>query len=358
MRIFLALALLSLALGGMAAAQETETIRDAGEAAARTATESVEAVARWSGWQLFAAPFEPKPMTFFSIGSGDITGGYFETANALCEVINRPGNNDLRCSVDPTAGSVYNLEMLRRGQLQFALVQSDVQAMAVEGSGRYAAAGPWAELRSVMGLYQETVTLIAARNSGITSLSDLKDKVVDIGHPSSGRRATIDRMKYRLGLVGVDPERVRALQAGAAIDAICEGEIDATILVVGHPNPGVARAIAECGATVVPLGPKEMRGLTEGASEFRPAVVLKADYPDLPVDVPTVAVTATLVTRDSVDPGLVMSLVADFVHFRARIAKAAPALDAIRPENLPVLGLTAQLHPAAVEEFRQLGLYK
>jgi uncharacterized protein len=45
----------------------------------------------------------------------------------------------MRCSPDPTPGSVYNVVALAEGQIDFALVQSDAHHFAVTGTGPFAA---------------------------------------------------------------------------------------------------------------------------------------------------------------------------------------------------------------------------
>ena len=73
-------------------------------------------------------------LRLFTLGSGEVGGGYFAAANAICELLNRERRGVLRCSPEATPGSIYNLAALRDRQLDFALVQSDWQRYAYEGS--------------------------------------------------------------------------------------------------------------------------------------------------------------------------------------------------------------------------------
>ena len=86
----------------------------------------------------------------------------------------------------PSAGSVGNIAGLRDGTLDLALVQSDTQAEALAGTGAFAAAGPFAELRAVMALYPEPLTIVARADAGIAGVEDLAGKRVALGAGARG----------------------------------------------------------------------------------------------------------------------------------------------------------------------------
>ena len=130
-------------------------------------------------------------LTFFDVASGDVDGGYFEATRAICAIVNAKNPDVLRCSPESTPGSLYNINALRAGDVDFALAQSDWQRRAYEGTDMFASAGPLEDLRGVMGLYSEEVTVLVSRDSGIGTLLDLRGKIVDIGQPASGRRGTV-----------------------------------------------------------------------------------------------------------------------------------------------------------------------
>ena len=98
------------------------------------------------------SPLRAGELQLFTLGSGGVSGSYYAAARALCDEVNRSERGRLRCSPDPTAGSIYNLRALRQGQVDFAFVQSDWQRQAYEGKGGYANVGPMQDLRSVLGL--------------------------------------------------------------------------------------------------------------------------------------------------------------------------------------------------------------
>ena len=70
---------------------------------------------------------------FVTIGTGGVTGVYYPTGGAICRLVNKERKeHGIRCSVESTGGSVYNTRTIRAGELNFGVVQSDVQAAAVQ----------------------------------------------------------------------------------------------------------------------------------------------------------------------------------------------------------------------------------
>lgn len=301
-------------------------------------------------WAL-AAPLAAQSFQLVTVGAGEVTGNYFAAARAICEAVNRDRPDRLRCSPDPTTGSIYNLDALRDGQIDMALVQSDWQRLALEGEGRYAGGHRMDDLRSLMGLYPEAITIVARGDSGVVGMRDLLGKRVDIGHSSTGRRATIERVFNGLGIREADFAELAELPVGSAINELCAGRIDATILITGHPNAGVGRALAECGAVLVSVAGPAIDSLLDQNGDYSRAVVPAGAYPGLERDVPTFAVTATLVTLASTDEAMVEAMVGQVLGRLTTIGRSAPVLAHLDPALMRTSGLTAPLHPGAAAAF-------
>ena len=285
------------------------------------------------------------PLHLFSVGSGDLSGVYYAVARAACRTFNARGRPDLRCSPEPTSGSVYNLVMLRERELDFALTQSDWQRAAHEGVGLFAGDGPAPWLRSVASLYSEPITVLARGEAGLAETIDLAGRRVDIGHPASGRNATVQamlaRMDLDLGFFGEvtthDPRR--------AIEELCAGRLDAAVFVLGHPNALVAEAIERCGATLLPFrGPRIMRLLEEHPDYS--TVTIPSVYEGQASPVPTVAVHATLVTRSDVSEETVAGLVRALEAVRDDPSGAIPQLVDAALSEPGAEGLVAPRHRA------------
>src|SRR5690606_8333081 len=79
---------------------------------------------------------------FISIGTGGVTGVYYPAGGAICRLMNQKRkDHGIRCSVESTGGSVFNVNAIRSGELEFGVVQSDVQFNAYNGKANFADQG-------------------------------------------------------------------------------------------------------------------------------------------------------------------------------------------------------------------------
>lgn len=59
---------------------------------------------------------------FVSIGTGGVTGVYYPTGGAICSLVNKDRKvHGIRCSAESTGGSVYNINTVRAGELEFGV---------------------------------------------------------------------------------------------------------------------------------------------------------------------------------------------------------------------------------------------
>jgi uncharacterized protein len=199
------------------------------------------------------------------------------------------------------------------------------------------------------------ITVLARRDAGIEAFGDLIGKRVDIGQPGSGRNASLARILEMLDLGPADFGEVSELPAESALIELCAGRIDATILIVGHPNATVGQALRDCDVTLVPFADPKVEAALAATPEFRRFVIRSDIYPQVALDVPTYAVIATVVTRADVDPAIVQKLVEVMLSDRREIVAAAPVLRGVTPASMRQDGLTAPLHPGAEAAFANGG---
>jgi TRAP-type uncharacterized transport system substrate-binding protein len=131
----------------------------------------------------------PSAMKFVTIGTGGITGVYYPTGGAIARIVNKKRNvYGIRATVESTGGSVFNVNAIMAGDLEFGVVQSDRQYQAMRGLAEWKDKGPQKDLRAVFTIHPESITLVAADDAGIKSINDLRGKTVNIGNPGSGQR--------------------------------------------------------------------------------------------------------------------------------------------------------------------------
>lgn len=297
--------------------------------------------------------------TFITIGTGGVTGVYYPTGGAICRLVNkdRPVHG-IRCSVESTGGSIYNINSIRAGELDLGIAQSDWQYHAYNGTSIFAEKGPFKALRSVFALHPEPFTVVARADSGIKTFADLKGKRVNIGNPGSGQRGTMEVLMKAMGWSQSDFSLVAELKASEQSKALCDNKIDAMVYTVGHPSGAIKEATTACQSVIVDVSGPVIDKLIAENNFYRVATIPGGMYQGNPKDVHTFGVGATLISSASVDKNIVYQVVksvfSDFETFK----KLHPAFTLLKKEEMIKDGLTAPLHDGAKQYYIEAGLMK
>lgn len=304
-----------------------------------------------------ALPAGAAERRFIAIGTGAVTGVYFPAGGAICQMVHRSrAEHDVRCGTESTAGSLYNINAIRNGDLDFGIAQSDWQFHAWNGSSRFEEAGPMTELRSVFSLHAEPFTLVAREGSGIHSLADLKGKKVNVGNPGSGQRGTMEVVMEALGWSMDDFALASELKAAEQGQALCDGRVDAIIYTVGHPNGAIKEATTACQSRLIPVDGPEIAALIEANPYYAPAIIPGGTYPGNPADVATFGVKATLVTSARVSDDLVALVARAVMENLEDFRRIHPAFAGLDPAAMVKDGLSAPLHDGARRYYEEAGL--
>ncbi|GAB6190843.1 TAXI family TRAP transporter solute-binding subunit [Desulfocastanea catecholica] len=295
--------------------------------------------------------------TFVTIGTGGVTGVYYPTGGAICRLVNKSKkDHGIRCSVESTGGSVYNLNAIAGGELDMGVAQSDWQYHAYNGTSQFKEVGPNKDLRAVFAVHPEPFTVVARTDSGIKNFTDLKGKRVNIGNPGSGQRGTIEVVLEKYGWTISDLKLASELKAAEQSAALCDNKVDAIVYVVGHPNGSIQEATTACDAVVVNVAGKEIDELIADNPYYRTAIIPGGMYRGTDEDTKTFGVGATFVSSAKVPADTIYHVVkAVFENFED-FRKLHPAFANLKKEEMVKDGLSAPLHDGAIRYFKEAGL--
>ncbi len=303
-----------------------------------------------------AADAQSSEEQFIAIGTGGLTGVYYPAGGAICRLMNRDrAEHGIRCAVESTGGSIYNINTIQAGELDFGVAQSDWQYHAYNGSSKFAE-NPVPELRSVFSLHPEPFTVVAAADSGIESFEDLKGKRVNIGNPGSGQRATMEVLMDEYGWTEDDFALATEYKAAESPQQLCDGNIDAYLYVVGHPSANIEEAASTCGAQLVDVEGPVIDELIEENPFYRTATIPAGTYPGIDEDTTTFGVGATLVTSEEVPEDVVYELAMAVMMNLEDFRNLHPAFANLQATEMIYDANSAPLHRGAVKAYGQLGL--
>ncbi|HFT7660769.1 TPA: TAXI family TRAP transporter solute-binding subunit [Aeromonas veronii] len=277
-------------------------------------------------------PFGSQALT---IGTGPLNGVYYPTGGAICRVLNAGhALHGDSCTVQSTRGSMANLKALDKGDVQLALVQSDVLHHALHGTGPFSGQGTNNELRSLFRLYQESLTLLAAPNSGITTLADIEGKRVYPGNKGAGEQITSQAL---MAAMGWQPGQFAAYQLKSdsePLEGLCDGSLDAAFVVAGHPSLAVGDLISRCKVRLIPIEGEQIDTLLKQHPYYQRSRIAANLYPGQTTAINNIGMSAELVALASL-PDPIVRTVRDTLLARVKqFSRLHPALSKVTPEQL------------------------
>ncbi len=295
---------------------------------------------------------------FISIGTGGVTGVYYPTGGAICRLVNKGRKeHGIRCAVESTGGSVYNINTIKAGELEFGVAQSDWQHHAYHGTSKFSD-NPFPDVRAVFSVHPEPFTLIVRADSGITDFPGLKGKRVNVGNPGSGQRATMEVAMGAFGL-GMDDFALATEYKGSEMaKQLCDGNIDAMIYTIGHPAAAIKEATTTCDAKLISVNGPAVDKLIEDNPFYRKATVPGGMYKGTDEDVTSFGVGATFVTSAAISDDVVYIVAKSVMENLDDFRNLHPAFKNLDAMQMVHDGQSAPLHPGAMRAYKELGLLK
>ena len=308
-----------------------------------------------------AAPTASAQQKFLTIGTGGVTGVYYAAGGAICRLVNKDrAKHGIRCSVESTGGSVFNVNTIKAGELDLGFAQSDVQYNAAKGVAAFKDGGAHGDLRAVFSVHPEPFTVLARKEANVKSFADFKGKRFNVGNPGSGTRASMEEMLAAMGWKLGDFSLASELKADEHGPALCDGKIDGFFYGVGHPQREPSRTRPPRAARNSSASPARRSTSSSPRSRITPrsrspaACTRTTRTPR-----PTYGVLATVVAsaktrRPTTCTSVVKAVFDNFDEFK----KLHPALAHLKAEDMVKDGLSAPLHDGAARYYKEKGWIK
>jgi len=293
---------------------------------------------------------------FITIGTGGVTGVYYAVGGAVCRLVNKDRKtHGLRCSVESTGGSVFNINTIKSAELDLGMAQSDAQYLATKGQGAFKDAGAWGDLRAVFSVHPEPFTVLSRKEANITKFEDFKGKRFNIGNPGSGTRSSMEELLGAMGWKTSDFSLASELKADEHGPALCDNKIDGFFYAVGHPSANIQDPTTTCGAKLVPLTGAAVEKLLGEKPYYARATIPGGMYAGNSAPTTTYGVLATMVSSAKVPDDVIYNVVKAVFENFDEFKKLHPAFASLDAKAMVKDGLSAPLHPGAVKYYKEKG---
>jgi len=286
-----------------------------------------------------------------SIATGGTSGIYFPIGGAIAKAVSKAG--DIQATAESSNASIANVNLITKMEIELGFVQNDVTFWAYHGENMFEK--PLTNLRTVVALYPEHIHLVAAKDSGINSIADLRGKRVNVGAPGSGYEADA-RSILRVAGMTFDDLKASRLDIAGAVARFKDHQIDAAFFVTGYPAPGPMDMATSRPITLVNFDKEFMDKLIEAYPYFIPSVIPGGTYQGIDADTATPAVMALLVTHDQMPEETIYAFLKNLFDNVAEVQGSHAKAREISLENALNGVAAAPLHPGAVRFYKERGL--
>lgn len=287
---------------------------------------------------------------FITFGTGEITGSYYPRGKFICNLINS-SSTKIRCSVESTDGSIYNINAIRNKEFNFAFSQSDTIYEAISGKNKAESK----KIRSVIAVYPELLTFIVNKKSKIKTIEDIREKRINIGNPLSGSEVTTLELLAAYKIKKSDLKQASWLKAEDTADALRDHRIDGYFFMVGHPAQNIKDAAQSLPISILPLKGKEVNDFLKENEYFLKGFIPANVYEGIDKEVETFGVKAVIISHEDVSDTLVYNFVKILLENFDEFKKSHMVYKNITKESL-LKGLIAPQHKGAIKYFKEINL--
>ena len=286
------------------------------------------------------------------MGTAGTSGTYYVVGAAMGAAVNN-ANPNINVIVQPTKGSVENLNLANSNDIQLGFSNSDGVYWALTGTGNYEKTGKL-NIKQVMYLYTSHCQMATRGNSGIKTYADLKGKKVNLG-PSG--QTIIECSKAILRAYGIDPENDITpyyLSVEEGFNKLIDGEIDATFWAAAYPTAGMINASSTSDVVLVDIDPEILAQVCEENPFYRPGIVPAGTYKGTDKDTNVIIMDTELFASADAPEEAIYQFVKTALEHKEDYVTAHVSCQEITPENAARVNI--DVHPGALRYYEEVGL--
>ncbi|MGF9693168.1 MULTISPECIES: TAXI family TRAP transporter solute-binding subunit [unclassified Rhizobium] len=290
---------------------------------------------------------------FINVLTGGTSGVYYPLGVAMSEIYGQ-NISGARTQVQATKASVENLNLLQAGRGEIGFALGDSVKMAWEGNKEAGFPGKLDKLRGIAAIYPNYIQIVAAKDSGIVSLADLKGKSLSVGAPKSGTELNARAIMEAAGMTYKDLGKTEYLPFAESVELMKNRQMDATLQSAGLGVASIRDLASSVPINVVSV-PADV--VTKIGAPYLSVIIPAGTYDGQTADVETAAVGNLLITHSGVSDEVAYQMTKLLFDNLPKLTAAHAAAKAIDPKKA-LEGMPVPLHPGAERYYKEIGLIK
>ncbi len=292
-----------------------------------------------------------KAEEFINVLTGGTSGVYYPLGAALSKIYGEKIEG-ARTQVQATKASVENLNLLQQGKGEIGFALGDSVKLAWEGNADAGFKAPLDKLRGIAAIYPNYIQIVAAKESGIANLADLKGKSLSVGAAKSGTELNARAIFAAAGMGYGDLSKTEYLPFAESVELMKNRQLDATLQSAGLGVSAIKDLATSVEIQMVAV-PADV--VTKLGAPYVAATIPAGTYQGQDADVPTVAVVNFLITHSDVSDETAYQMTKQLFENLPEMEAAHKAAAQIKLEGA-LTGMPVPLHPGAERYYKEKGM--
>ncbi|MBW8321668.1 MAG: TAXI family TRAP transporter solute-binding subunit [Arenimonas sp.] len=288
---------------------------------------------------------------FINVLTGGTSGVYYPLGAALSKIYGEKIEG-ARTQVQATKASVENLNLLQQGKGEIGFALGDSVKLAWDGDADAGFKAPLDKLRGIAAIYPNYIQIVAAKESGIASLADMKGKSLSVGAAKSGTELNARAIFGAAGMSYEDLVKTEYLPFAESVELMKNRQLDATLQSAGLGVSAIKDLATSVEIQMVAV-PADV--VTKLGAPYVAATIPAGTYQGQDADVPTVAVVNFLITHSEVSDETAYQMTKQLFENLPDMEAAHKAAAQIKLENA-LTGMPVPLHPGAERYYKEKGM--
>ncbi|RFU68126.1 TAXI family TRAP transporter solute-binding subunit [Peribacillus saganii] len=304
----------------------------------------------------FRAAAINKDKQFVSVATASTGGTYYPIGVGMANIWSTHLKEEgIRASGQSSAGSIENIDLLRKGEAQLAILQGLIATDAYTGVRNFEE-NRYKDLRTISMLWPNVEHFVLMNNKINTgTIEDIEGNRFSVGPQASGTEQSTVVMMQGLDLTKKDI-RPEYLGYDDTISAMRDGRLDGGSLPAGIPTSAITDMYASgVKASVLEVTDEQLNTINQESNSWYRFTIPAGTYPKVDKDIQTIAQPNLLAVSKQLDEKTVYLLTKTLyenldemyaVHSSAKNMTLETALD----------GISVPLHIGAYKYFTEAGV--
>lgn len=291
---------------------------------------------------------------YFSVATASSGGTYYPIGVGLGHLWTEQLDG-IKITGQSSAGSIENIDLLRKEEADLAILQGLIGAQAIERSGNFEG-NAYEDLRSITMLWGNVEHFVLMDDKVETgTISDIEGTTFSVGPQASGTEQSTLTIMEGIGLTkeNITPEY---LGYGDTVSAMRDGRLDGGSLPAGVPVSSIMDMYASgVKATVLDVTDEQLEAINSVYNTWYRYVIPAGTYPRVDEEINTIAQPNFLAGSKDLDEEVVYQLTKAIFENLEQVHSIHSSAEEVSLETA-LEGLSAPLHIGAYKYFEEVGL--